>query len=190
MKNNKIILAALIGALSTNLFAAEPSFNKIEFGRASWDFDSPFDPNFSGFEMRASSMMGENVYLASSYASLTGEDSFDFLDFTMFEFGVGYKMDLSESMALFGEIDYVSTEVTGFGSDSSNGNQAKLGIKSMLTESLEITVALESLSIDGERSNSTVLGAAYNVSENLAFYVDIKSETDLDRTNIGIRMNF
>jgi len=195
MTKNKLLVTTLLAAFSCNVFAQEPTFDKAEIGYMNYSFDIPFDsiPDFTGFEAKASKSFGDNVYFAASYTDVSNSDSFaGSVNFTLFDIGVGYKMPISEQTVFFAEMDYVSSDSSsgGYNSNSSTGNQAKLGIKTMITDQLEATFAFESLSIDGSRSNSKAIGGAYLVSDKMAIYFDYKSETEVDRTSIGVRFNF
>ncbi len=185
-KKNILIASALLVLASTTIHAEEPSYDNVELGYLSYKFDSIYVPKLNGYELNFSRSLSENFYLAGSYASVSdGPDSVSLRDF-----GVGYKTMISETASFFAEVDWAQSQVrTGTGYTDS-GNQLKVGLKSMVAENLELQLSVERLTIDGSTSNSTVFGGAYNISDNMGIYFDYKSESDVDRTSVGVRFNF
>ncbi|MDQ7048624.1 MAG: hypothetical protein Q9M92_03460 [Enterobacterales bacterium] len=195
MIKNKLLLAAFVIGLSCNVSAVEPSFDKAEIGYMDYSFDSPFSisEKLTGYEVKLSHSLNDNWYVAGSYTSVSKDvSSFETVDLNVYDIGLGYRLPISENIFGFGELDYLGSDLSSnnFGGSTSDGRQAKLGIKAMFTDNLEFTLALENITDGGVSTNYTVIGGALNLNDNMAFYFDYKSESELNRSAIGFRFNF
>jgi len=178
----KLFAGAILSVLSFGALADTPSFNNIEIGYSNIDFDGL--PDFSGFEIKGSKELSENWYLAGDYTDVS-EGGFSL---SLTTFGFGYKNDFSDSSSYFAEIDYARLDADG-GVDES-GYEISFGVRSMLSNELELKAAIEYLDIDNEDTTYLVLGSAYNFTDNMALYADYKYESDVSEYGVGVRFSF
>lgn len=183
-----LVLAAILSTVSVSAMAESPSFDYIQGGYVSWDFDG-ISGNFDGFQVSVKKTIHQDFYFTGDFQSISQSS----IDTTIGTFGVGYKQNISDSTALFGQLEYasVSVDVGGFfGSADSNGYQASAGIKGMVSPQVELTGAVEYLNLDVDNTTTFVGKAAYNINKEIAIYADIKLEKDSTTYGIGARYNF
>jgi hypothetical protein len=183
MMNKKLLASAILSVLSFGTMADTPSFDKIEVGFSSFDFDLGVG-DIDGFELKGSKEINDNFYVAGDYSKLS-ENGYSYSLTTV---GVGYKNDISTSSTFFAELDYAKIDADG-GVDA-DGYELTSGIRSMLTNKVELMAAIEYADIDGNDTTSLVLGSAYNLTDNFALYADYKYESELSRYGVGVRFNF
>lgn len=179
--NNKLLASAVLSILSFGAMADTPSFDNVEIGYANFDFDG-FD--VTGFEIKGSKEISDDFYIAGDYADVSKSGN----SLTLTTVGVGFKNDFSATSSFFAELDFARLDADG-GVDE-NGYEVTFGVRSMLTEQLEVKAAVEYLDIDDEDTTSLVLGGAYNLTDSVAVYADYKHESDLSRYGVGVRFNF
>lgn len=179
----KLLLSVVIASvLSTNAMAENPSFNYFDFGYSRWQIgNSIVKPD--GFELKASKAINDQFYIAGDYTRIS-EDA----HVGLATLGLGYKYNFSESATLFTEVDYANLNPE-YG-NSENGYELTAGIRGMLTSNFELKGAVEYLNIDDNDTTSFVAGAVYSFNENIAAYLDYKTESDLDRLSLGFRIYY
>ena len=180
--SKKLFASAILSVLSFGAMADGPSFNNVEVGYSNVDFDGIVD--LSGFELKSSWELSDNWYLAGDYSDVS-EGGFDM---NLMSFGVGYKNHFSTNSAFFAQLEYAEMEADG-GVDE-DGYEVTFGIRSMVSEQVELKAAIEYLEIDNEDTTSLVLGSAYNFSDNIAAYAEYKYESDVSRYGVGLRFSF
>jgi hypothetical protein len=177
----KLLTAAAFTVATFSAVAENPSFSYLDLGYANWDIDNAGD--IDGFEIKGSGDINEHFYVAGDYTRLS--ESGVSIDLTTL--GLGYKNNFSDTSTFFAEVDYASINPE-FGS-SEDGYEVTLGIRSMVTNKLELNGAVEYLDINGD-STSLVLGSAYNFTEKFGMYAHYKVESDINRYALGLRLNF
>lgn len=176
----KILLAsAVLSLLSFGALAENPSFDNLEAGYTEFDFDGF---KVDGFEIKGSRSFSDNLYAAWDYSSVSDNGA----DLKLTTVGVGYKNDFSSDSTFFSELNYAKLDSTGF---DDNGYEFTVGVRTMMTDRLELKAAVEYLDIDDDMT-SMIVGGAYSVSDSLAFYADYKYESDLSRYDVGLRYSF
>lgn len=177
-----IVTSLSLSALSFNASADTPSFDYVEGGYTSYDFDVVSDVD--GFELGGSVSLTDSFYATADYADVSKNG----VDLSLTTLGVGYKSDYSNTSSFFTEVNWANLD-SNVGSDE-NGYELALGIRSMITKDLELKVAAEYLDIDNDDNTYLVLGAAYNLTDNLAVYSEYKTESDDSQFSFGARYNF
>ncbi|MET1255904.1 porin [Aliikangiella maris] len=183
MKKTLIALAISgISMTSMATFAESPSFNFVELGYTQIDIDDvPFDPD--GFELDLNFELNENFYLSADYAKVDEMST----ELKMSNIGFGFKSDISDSTAFFAQIDWSKIDA---GEIDEDGYKVSTGVRSNVTNHLELTAAYEYLDIDDDSSNFFLFGAAYKMSDNVSMYADYKLESDMDQMSVGVRYSF
>ena len=171
IKNYKSILLIIILALSFNSMAVDWPGS----GACAGTLQACINDPSSGFvTVKTNSVIAETTLLIEKELYLTA--------------GVGFKNDFSDTSSFFAEIDFARFDTNGGGSDS--GYEMTFGVRSNITEKLELKGAIEYLDINDDDTTYLVLGAAYNFTDRLAVYSDYKNESDSDRFSVGVRFRF
>jgi len=178
-----IISSAILSVLSFGAMADTPSFDFVEIGYTQLSIDgTSIEPD--GFEFRGSSEINDSWYIAGDYSDISDGGA----SVSLTTAGVGFKNDFSDTSSFFAEIDFARFDTNGGGSDS--GYEMTFGVRSNITEKLELKGAIEYLDINDDDTTYLVLGAAYNFTDRLAVYSDYKNESDSDRFSVGVRFRF
>ena len=162
--------------------AETPSFNNIEIGYTEFDFGGGVE--LDGFEINVTRELTDNIYITAETAQITDSG----FDLGLTTLGLGFKTDLTNSTVFFSELSYA--DLDGDGGFDESGYEVATGVRSMLTERLEVKAAVEYLDIDDDSTTSFVLGGAYGFTDNLAAYVNYSYESDLDSYSAGLRYSF
>ena len=180
--NKKLLASEVLSVLSFGVLADTPTYDYVEAGYSSVDFEGL--PALTGFEIKGSHSLSDNFYVAGDHTNVS-KNGFDLRLTTI---GLGYNMDVTSNSSFFTELDYASIDADGAGNE--NGYEITTGIRSMLTEKLELKAAVEYLEIDNDDTTSFVFGAAYKIDDSFAVYADYKLESDLNRIGLGVRFSF
>lgn len=102
------------------------------------------DESGDGFFAKGSVAFGESFYGHASYQEATNDDlGFD-VSLNETVLGVGYRHAMGTNVDLIAEASYVNLgaeiDVDGFGSDSSDGYRAAVGVRGMMTPQFEGTL--------------------------------------------------
>jgi len=138
------------------------------------------------------------VYVTAGYSDLSDDINIlnikvDF-DVNLLNVGLGYKQDLSENSSFFTELNYLDAEIEASSApvnldDSDDGYSQGFGVRSMLTEQLELKAEYSYVDFDDSK-NVFTLGADYALSDRLSAYVDVTIEDDATPHMIGARLSF
>jgi hypothetical protein len=188
---NKIAISCAI--LSIFSFAAQaesPSFNFVEVGYT----DGLDSDSFDGFEVNANFELNESYYLNANYMNSNETDGGAKFDLTGYVFGFGYKNNFSKSSTFFTQFDYVKVEAdmsfSGFSySDSENGLQVSAGVRSIVSENLELSAALKYIDVE-ESDTLAKFGAVYNFTDQAGLYFNIDTDFHDGNYALGLRVSF
>ncbi len=180
----KKLLLVLLSAFTFNALAETPTFNYFDLGYITWRPDQTSLVNsLSGLNIKFSKEINESVYFAGDLEYVSKNS----IDITLITAGVGYASHFSDSSSVYGEIDIAN--VSASGSSSETGYEATVGVRSMVSDALELKGAIEYLDINGG-DTTFALGTAYLFTENFGAYFDYKFNQDVDRFALGIRYSF
>lgn len=186
MKNEFILVSLLLAASPAVTMAATPSFDFVEWGVTSANLDG-LSKNMNGTEYRINYSFDNNIYLAFDNFRVDLADSD--VKFNIMSTGVGYAYDFSDSTALYSEIDVLVYDPDGHDSHV-HGAEFTAGVRSMVSDRLELKAAAEILDAENFSSNTLVLGTAYNLTRHLSLYSDLRIEKDSTRGSLGARYRF
>ncbi len=190
----RTIIAGIAGLLSFNASAAAPSWDFIKAGYVQIDIEEAGDFEPKGFELQGFKAIGENFYLTGSYSQLS-EDEYDVeVDLDSLSIGGGYRYGITQSTDVFTEItyEYENVEVDyGYFSDDEddNGFGVAVGVRSMVTDSLELRGAVRYIDIV-EDDTELEFGADYFFSPQFALGATYVFADDADLLGISVRYNF
>ena len=178
--NKTLIASALISTFSFGALAETPSFNNLEIGYTEYDFGSGIE--LDGFEISVTRELTESIYISADTAQI--EDGP--FDLGLTTIGIGFKTEITNSTVFFAELSYADLD----GDVSESGYEISTGIRSMVTDQLELKAGVEYLDIDNDDTTSFVIGAAFNFTDSLAAYTDYSYDSDLENYGIGLRFTF
>lgn len=183
-----VIGVALVSMMGSAQAAEGPNWDSAGFSYISSDLDGDV---FDGFGVSLSKGLGEHILISTSYATQTTQlDIYDVeinAGFDTWDIGLGYRYGLTDSTDLYGKVNYEYEEadinVVGFSEKfSEDGYTVQAGVRSMVTDKLELNgdVAFE----DFDGSTDTIftvglmyylvsdfgVGAAYSVEDNVNTY--------------------
>ena len=184
MLKNKCLVLLLLAVSSPAL--ADISYNYIDLG-AQWveiDDVAGIDVDGDGFGIGGSFEIGEDWFVQLAY----GQADFDFdIELDQWALGFGYHRAMTENNDVFATLSYVSAEVSasGLGSADDDGFGIAVGVRSMLSDSFELTGALAYVDLD-DGGDSTSLGLEGLYSFNDVFALGLGFEFDDDVTTYGV----
>ena len=114
-----------------------------------------------------------------------------------YEFGIGYKSELSNSTTFFTQVVYVKVEadleVGGypFASAEDNSYQLSFGVRNSTFKNLELSAAIKYDDNDQLSDKLyTELGATYNFTDTVGLYFNIDTDFDFSMYGVGLRVSF
>lgn len=192
MVKKLLVGTALVFALSPAL-AGDLSYNYVELGYQKAELDdnlAGFDVDGDGFGIRGAFEVSENWFITASYSAL----EFDFgVDLDQLSFGGGYHTAISDRTDLVVTLSYLSAEVSasGFGSVDEDGYGASVGLRSMLSDQLELHAGIGYSDLgDGADGTAFSGGALYSFTDNFALGLEIGIDEDVTMYGLGARFYF
>ena len=186
------LAVVLLFSLAAPALAETPSFNFVQAGYVEVDLDlgDGFDVDGDGFGLGGSFEIGDNLFGFASYQ----DASFDFgVDFSTLEVGLGYHTGITDNTSFFFRIGYADAEVSapGFGSEDESGYAAGIGVRSNVSDLIEL--ALEVAYVDlGDGADDTAVGGGilFNITDNFALGASISAGDDVTSYGAGLRLYF
>ena len=186
---------ALIGVLMLSSAAAMadgPSYSRIQASYQEVDLDlgGGIDADGDGFGVGGSVAIGDSWYVFADYSTA---DLASVVDLTILTIGGGWHTSMTTNTDFFAELGFADGEidVSGLGSESDSGYSATVGIRSMLSEELEVYGSIGQVDFDdfGDGTNISA-GLWYTASGNLALGLGATFDDDITRYGIGVRLYF
>ncbi|KPD22520.1 MULTISPECIES: outer membrane protein [Idiomarina] len=198
-----LIAIALIGT-STSALADSPNWNKLQASYIDTDIETPIDEDISmdGYAVSGSLSLNESIFILANFDSVGDESEFGDVDLDSLNAGIGFNHGITESTDIFATVTYEKLELVGsvddIGSESfdESGYGAGLGVRSMLTDFLELSVKADYLDIDDENAIRYDASAFFHLTENLSLGVGYKLydldeiDQDIDTVAATVRYSF
>lgn len=189
-----------IAAFSANTFAASPAWNFVEGAYVKADIEGEdFESEPDGFGATASFLLNENIFVMGKYSRLSDDirvlnGDVD-MNYNQASLGLGYRHPISATTDIFGAVsyEYIELEADGFGqSDSTDEDGYGLagGIRSMLTNNVELNGTLAYVDIDDESETSLGLSAYYYFNTNFAAGLGYTFGDEADTYQASLRYAF
>lgn len=185
-KNALLDLAVLLAVfLAAPAMADRPSYNFVHAGYQSVDLDLGGSADFDGdgYALGGSFEIGENMFGFANYA----DTSFDFsVDQTQLFAGLGWRRGLSESTDFYAFAGYLEIDVSapGLGSFDESGFGVGIGVRSNVTDLVELTGEISYADLGSSSENTTVSGGIwFNIAN--SFALGLGAATDDDVTSFG-----
>ena len=183
------ILFAFTGAV----YADDFSYNSVTLGYGQADFDD-IDADGDSIGAELSFEVGESFFVFAGYGVADLDDDFgNSADVDSWNAGLGYHMDLSESVDLVTSLayEYVDISVPGFGSADDNGIGLGLGLRVAASESFELNAGINYVDYsDGGDDTSFGVGALYNFNDTFSAGISGDFGDDVNVYTIGGRFYF
>ncbi|MBP59054.1 MULTISPECIES: outer membrane protein [Idiomarina] len=198
-----LIAIALIGT-STSALADSPNWNKLQASYIDTDIETPIDEDISmdGYAVSGSLSLNESIFILANFDSVGDESEFGDVDLDSLNAGIGFNHGITKSTDIFATVTYEKLELVGsvddIGSESfdESGYGAGLGVRSMLTDFLELSVKADYLDIDDENAIRYDASAFFHLTENLSLGVGYKLydldeiDQDIDTVAATVRYSF
>ena len=179
-----LLLAAPAMADGLNYSYLQGGYQRVELD------DDFFDVDGDGFGIGGSYDFGNNVFAFAGYSMA----DFDFgVDVDELNVGVGYHIGIAERTDFVASIAYVSVEAeaSGFGSVDDSGIGASVGLRSMVSDRLELSGSLNYVDLDDSGDDTSISGAAwYDVTDAVAIGANLGFGDDTTTYGLGARFYF
>ena len=177
-------------ALATPALAETPSYNFIQAGYVEVDLDGGFDVDGDGFNVGGAFEIGDNFFGFASYQ----DAGFDFgIDVSTLQVGFGYHTGLTDNTSFFFRAGYAEGDVSisGFGSADDSGYAAGIGVRSNVSDLIELALEVGYLDL-GDGVDGTAVGGQiwFNVTDNFALGVNASAGDDETSYGAGLRVYF
>ncbi len=185
-------------ALAAPAMAGDLSYSFVQGGYQRIDIDDDLIGGIDGdgFDIGFSFEVGENFFVAGSYgtAELDTDAFFGLtVDYDQTDIGLGYHGAISDKTDFYGVLSWVKVEasISGFGSEDDDGFGLTVGMRSMVTDKVELEGHLGYVDL-GDSGDSTAIGvgAIYEFTPNFGAGVSVDFDEDVTTYGIGARLYF
>lgn len=189
MRSNKLLSVAIVATAITPFaaLAASPGYNYAEAGYVRVDFDG--GPTVGGFGVDGSFALGERFHVIAGHSRLTRRS------FTADSSAIalGYNHALTGETDLVARAGFVHGRVKLFGiSASDDGWLAQAGVRSMVTDTVELNGFITHVNVgtvDGSET-SVGIGGVYFLTLNLGISAGVDFSDDETSYALGLRFSF
>jgi len=187
---SRYLVCAFALLLTVPAFAEAPSYNFVQAGYQTVDLDvgGGTDVDGDGWVLGGSFEFGEDFFGFASYS----DTGFDFgVDLTQLQAGIGWRTGVSDKTDFFARAAYVSVEIDapGFGSVDESGYGVGIGVRSNITDLIELYGEITYVDLGSGSDNTAIGGGIYfNITDNFA--LGLGAATDDDVTSFGASARF
>ena len=191
-KNNvPNVVVLLVVFLAAPAIADGPSYNFVQAGYQSVNLDlgGGFDVDGDGYGLGGSFEIGESLFVFASY----GTTNFDYdVDLKELHAGLGYHAALTDNTDFFGTLAYVAAEVeaTGFGSVDDNGYGATIGVRSNVTDLIELFGEISYADLGDGGDTAIGAGVWFNLGDSFALGLAAGAADDVTTYGANARIYF
>lgn len=176
---------------STIAMADGPSYSFIQgsYEQVDIDLGGGFDADGDGFGVAGSVEINESWYVFAGFSSAELES---IVDLDQFSLGAGWHSAISDKTDWFVSGSYVDAKVSapGQGSFSDDGFGVGLGLRSMVSPSLEVSGSVNYVDFGDGGDTAIGLGLWYTVTGNLALGLGASFGDDISSYGLGLRLYF
>ena len=183
----KIVLTGIFLSIFSTFIGAEArNYDFVEFGFTTVNTDRE-KKNFNGVDLRWSYSLDDAFYVGGDSFRADLDDSIEKKEINTI--GLGYRFNISNKSSIFTKLDVVVVDPKGH-DNHEHGAELSAGIRSYLTQRLELVASLKRLETESFKMTTFVAGAAYQINKKYTVYSDIQVESDSTRFTIGARYSF
>ena len=182
------VLVCSIG-LTSALQAKDLSYNQLDFSVISYDVDD-IDVDATGITVDLNAEISEPLYFALTY-DLLDFDVTGTLEQTIFGAGIGAHMSLSNTVDAYGEFQLIKVDLDGgFMSIDDNGHMFEVGLRSMVSDTLEVAGRFKQESAFDDNVNTFEVKGSLFVDEMIAVGGNLLFGDDYTGLGLGLKLNF
>lgn len=196
-KMKKVVLTSILLLSVSSIQAAESvRWDSASLSYQSVDLDGD---KLTGFGVSGTKLIGENIFIAGSYSSVSDDvevfDSKLDFDFNTLSVGFGYRHEISGNTDFFGIVSYEDREVeVSFQGDSDdvsdNGYGLQAGIRSLVSEKIELSGSLSYIDIADESDTIFNVSAMYHFTNQFSVGAGYSKSDDADSLNLSAILFF
>lgn len=195
-----LVLAGCITFSAKAATTPDISWNYLSAGYAKanikFDDGARFKPD--GYQLNASYLLSDSIYVKASYYDVGNEYMFGDiagldLEFSELAISLGMRDDISDSVDSFFEVGFARSVsgLNGFEQDKNSGISASAGFRSRVTPQLELAIAASySEAFDTEDKIFGDLSARYRITPMFDVYASYQSNGDFSLMTTGVVFNF
>jgi len=181
-----------------------PKWDGLSVSYQSADF---FDEKLTGFGISGTKLINEDLFLAGSYSSITGDttvstfsgmgisrQSVD-LKLDQLSLGFGFRVPINPQTDFYSIVSYETA--TAEVAESRQSDRASVsgyglrgGVRSMVSERIELSAGLAHISDGDESDNYFNLGANVFFTDHFALGLGYSSSSDMDVTSVSASIYF
>lgn len=186
----RLMTGVLVLALTAPAAAEQPSYNYAGVGYETLELDlgGGIDIDGDGFNVYGSAEVAEHWHVAGGYSTV----GLDFgIDLNRLALGGGYHTAISDTTSFFADLSWVNWEVdagSGFGSVDDDGYGASVGLRSNISDRLELMGKVSLIDLGDGGDNTSIAGAAWYDFD--GFTLGLTAEFDDDITAFGVGGRF
>lgn len=190
-----ILSLALISCLSAAAHADSPAWNTLQLGFNVADVEGINGYEPYGFSLAGTALVSDDLFVGASFGRLS-DDVLDVdLDYDTTSVGIGYRLSATENTDVFAAISYEHVELTGddgFRSESfdESGYGITVGLRSMVTNALELRGAISYVDIDDADETTVSFGADYFITDRWSLGATYDIGDDVDVWGVNARYVF
>lgn len=187
----RLITGIFVLALTVPALAEQTSYNFVAGSWQTLELDGGgVDVDGDGFGINGSFEVASNWHIGGEYSS-TG---FDFgIDLNRLALGGGYHTDISATTSFYADLSWLNWEVdagSGLGSVDDDGYGFEVGLRSNITDRLELAGAIGVVDL-GDGGDDTILnGAAWYRFDTFSLGLNVEISDDITGFGIGGRFYF
>ena len=187
----RYVLVGVLVLSGAGAMADELSYSYVQASYQEVDIDvgGGSDADGDGYSFGGSVAIADQWYVFAEYASLDFQFGIDLSEVAV---GGGWHTGVAENTDFFASLGYVTAdaEFATFDADDS-GIGASVGLRSMVTDRLELTGSVSHVDLDAAGDGTAINGAAwYTVSGNIAVGLGVSFDDDVTSYGLGVRLYF
>ena len=161
-----------------------PAWDYVSVGIERADLDGD---DLTGFVIEGSKALTDNIFVMGEYSSVSDEFMGVDVDLNWTRLGAGFYSGISSSTDAYIQLSYENLEVVGSDggvsvSTDQDGFGATVGIRSQISENLELYGSVGYFEFDDEYDTGVELGFQYATSETLSIGAEYMTMEDYDST--------
>ena len=180
------ITGLLLSFFSTVIQADALDYDFVEFGFTTLNTNQE-QTNFNGVDLRWNYSLGDAFYIGGDSFRADLNNSIEKKEINTM--GLGYRFNITNKSTVFTKLDWVVVDPKGH-DNHEHGAELSGGIRTNITERLELLGSLKRLETSSFKMTRFVVGATYQLSKRYSVYSDIQAESDSTRFTIGARYSF
>ncbi|MDX2411405.1 MAG: outer membrane beta-barrel protein [Woeseiaceae bacterium] len=188
----RFALAGLLILSSAVAMADGLNYNYIQAAYQEVDIDlgGGFDVDGDGFGIGGSAAINDDWFIFAGYSTFDFESVVDLSSLTI---GGGYRAAASDKTDWFATLGYAQAEVDvqGFSSEDDGGYAVSVGLRSMVSENVELYGSLGYADLGGGADGTSIAaGFWYSLSGNVALGLGVDFDDDVTAYGVGFRLYF